>query len=99
MRKRSKNHPEVRHRNKKPRVAFICVHNSCRSQIAEALGRKLAFNVVASAGDEVRCPNVPSEHSEDWGIPYPTGKEDDEFFGAVDEIELRAPMLMERLIR
>lgn len=33
------------------------------------------------------------------GIPYPTGKEDDEFFGAVDEIELRAPMLMERLIR
>ena len=55
--------------------------------------------MVASAGDEVRCPNVPSEHSEDWGIPYPTGKEDDEFFGAVDEIELRAPMLMERLIR
>lgn len=25
-----------------PKVAFICVHNSCRSQIAEALGRKLA---------------------------------------------------------
>lgn len=22
------------------KVAFICVHNSCRSQIAEALGRK-----------------------------------------------------------
>ena len=26
----------------KPKVAFICVHNSCRSQIAEALGRHLA---------------------------------------------------------
>lgn len=26
----------------KPKVAFICVHNSCRSQIAEALGRLLA---------------------------------------------------------
>ena len=25
----------------KPKVAFICVHNSCRSQIAEALGRRL----------------------------------------------------------
>ena len=25
------------------KVAFICVHNSCRSQIAEALGRHLAF--------------------------------------------------------
>ena len=27
----------------KPKVAFICTHNSCRSQIAEALGRHLAF--------------------------------------------------------
>ena len=26
----------------KPKVAFICVHNSCRSQIAEALGKHLA---------------------------------------------------------
>jgi len=26
----------------KKKVAFICVHNSCRSQIAEALGRYLA---------------------------------------------------------
>ena len=25
-----------------PKVAFICVHNSCRSQIAEALGKHLA---------------------------------------------------------
>ena len=24
------------------KVAFICVHNACRSQIAEALGKKLA---------------------------------------------------------
>ena len=23
----------------KPKVAFVCVHNSCRSQIAEALGK------------------------------------------------------------
>lgn len=26
----------------KPKVAFICVHNSCRSQIAEALGKYFA---------------------------------------------------------
>ena len=26
----------------KRKVAFICVHNSCRSQIAEALGKHLA---------------------------------------------------------
>ena len=39
---------------KKPRVAFICVHNSCRSQIAEALGKHLAADVFESysAGTE-----------------------------------------------
>ena len=38
----------------KPKVAFICVHNSCRSQIAEALGRHLAADVFESysAGTE-----------------------------------------------
>lgn len=37
-----------------PRVAFICVHNSCRSQIAEALGNYLASDVFESysAGTE-----------------------------------------------
>lgn len=32
----------------KPKVAFICVHNSCRSQIAEALGRELACDAFES---------------------------------------------------
>ena len=32
----------------KPKVAFICVHNSCRSQIAEALGKLLAGDVFES---------------------------------------------------
>ena len=34
--------------NRKPVVAFICVHNSCRSQMAEALGRHLAADVFDS---------------------------------------------------
>lgn len=40
----------------RPKVAFICVHNSCRSQIAEALGRKLASDVFESwsAGTEIK---------------------------------------------
>lgn len=40
----------------KPKVAFICVHNSCRSQIAEALGKALASDVFESysAGMETR---------------------------------------------
>ena len=38
------------------KVAFVCVHNSCRSQIAEALGRHLAPDVFESysAGTERR---------------------------------------------
>ena len=38
------------------KVAFICVHNSCRSQIAEALGRHLAADVFESysAGTELK---------------------------------------------
>ena len=42
--------------SRKPRVAFVCVHNSCRSQIAEALGRALAGEVFDSfsAGTETK---------------------------------------------
>lgn len=32
----------------KPKVAFVCVHNSCRSQMAEALGKLLASDVFES---------------------------------------------------
>lgn len=41
------------------RVAFICVHNSCRSQIAEALGKYFASDVFESysAGTE-RKPEI-----------------------------------------
>lgn len=131
----------------KPKVAFVCTHNSCRSQIAEALGRTLAADtfesysagtelkdsinpdaqrlmierygidmegdgqrnklvseiptpdVVIFMGCEVRCPSIPSEYSEDWGITDPTGKEDDEFEKAIDEIEQRVMMLKKRLAR
>lgn len=40
----------------KPRVAFICVHNSCRSQMAEALGKLFASDVFDSysAGTEIK---------------------------------------------
>ncbi len=38
----------------KPNVAFVCVHNSCRSQIAEAFGKEFASDVFVSysAGTE-----------------------------------------------
>ena len=40
----------------KTKVAFICVHNSCRSQMAEALGKLFASEVFESysAGTETK---------------------------------------------
>ncbi len=40
----------------KKKIAFICVHNSCRSQIAEALGKKYLSDIceVYSAGTETK---------------------------------------------
>lgn len=40
----------------KKKVAFICVHNSCRSQIAEALGKKYASDKYEfySAGTQTK---------------------------------------------
>lgn len=40
---------------KKIKVGFICVHNSCRSQIAEALANKYASDYIEaySAGTEI----------------------------------------------
>ena len=42
--------------NMKPKVAFICVHNSCRSQMAEALGKLYEGEVFESysAGTQLR---------------------------------------------
>lgn len=42
--------------DEKKKVAFVCVHNSCRSQIAEALGKHLASDVFESysAGTETK---------------------------------------------
>lgn len=40
----------------RPKVAFVCVHNSCRSQMAEAIAKILAADVFEaySAGTETK---------------------------------------------
>jgi len=45
----------------KKKVAFICVHNTCRSQIAEALGKKFGSEKFEfySAGTEIKSTINP----------------------------------------
>lgn len=57
----------------KPVVAFVCVHNRCRSQMAQALGRLLAGDVFesVSAGTEPGeriDPEAVRLVREHWGV-------------------------------
>lgn len=56
LQEKSKNPIDVLYKKTKKKVAFICVHNSCRSQIAEALGKHFASDVFESysAGTETK---------------------------------------------
>ena len=70
------------------KVAFICVHNSCRSQMAEALGKKLAGDVLEcySAGTETK-PQINQDAvrlMKDAAVPAQVGRTDGE-----DYIEYR----------
>ena len=127
------------------KVAFICVHNSCRSQIAEALGRHLAgdvfesysagtetkpqinpdtlrlmkqvhhidmeaegqhskllsdipeVDVVVTMGCNVKCPFLPCQWREDWGLDDPTGKPEEAFLETIRRIEEKVLDLRDRL--
>ena len=125
---------------KKKTAAFFCVHNSCRSQIAEALGKHLRGDefdlysagtetkpqinpdavrlmkqcygidmeqtqysktvdqipvpdLAISMGCEVGCPYIGRAFDDNWNLPDPTGKSDEEFLAVIAEIERRIRML------
>ncbi len=72
---------------RKPKVAFICVHNSCRSQIAEALGKKYASDVFEcySAGTALKeniNPDAVRLMKELYGIDM----EKDQYSKTIDQI-------------
>lgn len=118
----------------KKKIAFICVHNSCRSQIAEALGKHLAGDrfdfysagtetkpqinqdavrlmkklygidmektqysktidkipapdIAISMGCDVGCPFIGRAFDDNWGLPDPTGQDDEAFIGVIKQIE------------
>lgn len=116
------------------KIAFICVHNSCRSQIAEALGKLYASDVfesysagtetkpqinqdavrlmkklygidmeltqhskifdkiptpdiAISMGCDVGCHYIGKDFDDNWGLPDPTGENDEFFLDVIKRIE------------
>lgn len=71
----------------KKKVAFICVHNSCRSQIAEALGKHLAgdrFDFY-SAGTETK-PQINQDAVRLMKELYGIDMEQTQYSKTIDEI-------------
>lgn len=69
------------------KVAFICVHNSCRSQIAEALVKHLASDVIEgySAGTEKK-PQINQSAVRLMKQIYGIDMEKDQYSKLIDDI-------------
>lgn len=127
----------------KKKIAFICIHNSCRSQMAEAIGKHLRGDefefysagtetkprinqdavrtikelygidmeltqysktidkiphpdIAISMGCDVGCPFIGREFDDNWGLPDPTGKSDEEFIDIARQIEAKIRGLKRR---
>ena len=71
----------------KKKIAFICVHNSCRSQIAEALGKHLAGDKFDfySAGTKTK-PKINQDAVRLMKHLYRIDMEESQFSKTIDEI-------------
>lgn len=71
----------------KKKIAFICVHNSCRSQIAEALGKHLAGDLFEfySAGTETK-PQINQDAVRIMKQLYGIDMEETQYSKMVDKI-------------
>lgn len=72
---------------RKPNVAFICVQNSCRSQMAEALGKKLCadFFESYSAGTETK-PQINQDAVRLMKLVYGIDMEKDQYSKLIEEL-------------
>ena len=82
---------------RKKKVAFICVHNSCRSQIAEALGKHLAGDVFDSysAGTETK-PQINQDAvrlmKEIYGIDMEANGQRSKLITEIPEVDMAISM-------
>ena len=81
----------------KKKVAFICVHNSCRSQIAEALGKHFAGDVFESfsAGTETK-PQINQDAvrlmKEIYGIDMEADGQYSKLISEIPEVDIAISM-------
>lgn len=81
----------------KKKVAFICVHNSCRSQIAEALGKHLAGDIFESfsAGTETK-PHINQDAvrliKEIYGIDMEADGQRSKLISEIPEVDMAISM-------
>lgn len=75
------------YKNSKKKVAFICVHNSCRSQIAEALGKYFALDVFESysAGTKTK-PQINQDAVRIMKKMYGIDMEENQYSKLINEI-------------
>ena len=81
----------------KKKVAFICVHNSCRSQIAEALGKHLAGDIFESysAGTETKSQinqDAVRLMKEIYGIDMEANGQHSKLISEIPEIDMAISM-------
>ena len=82
---------------KKKKVAFICVHNSCRSQIADALGKRLAGDVFDSFSAETETkPQINQDAvrlmKEIYGIDMEANGQRSKLISEIPEVDMAISM-------
>ena len=68
-----------------------------KSQRSKLLSDIPPVDVVITMGCNVHCPYLPCSLREDWGLVDPTGKSDEEFIKAIEEIETKILELKRKL--
>lgn len=68
-----------------------------KSQRSKLLSDIPPVDVVITMGCNVHCPHLPCSLREDWGLVDPTGKSDEEFIKAIEEIETKILELKRKL--
>jgi protein-tyrosine-phosphatase len=85
----------VKNRPLMARALFVCLHNAGRSQMSEALfrrvgeGRREARSAVVTMGCGDECPYIPGKRYVDWDLKDPRGQAVEAVRATRDEIDRR----------